>query len=94
MHMHYRIGRPGWRLARRLGARLQFNVDVWHDKEADVYIATSDDIQGLVVEAKTLDELKQEVFSAASSLLQISGDLPARRAQAVIRFPDTTLMAA
>ena len=94
MHMHYRIGRPGWRLARRFGARLQFTVDVMHDEEAGVYIATSDDIQGLVVEAATLDELHVEVKAAAAVLLQLADNQQNHKAQALVRFADTSLMAA
>jgi hypothetical protein len=65
----YRVGWPGWRLAEKLGARPYFRVDVMRDPEAKVYVATSTDIRGLVVEASTVDELLIEIDGAVQSLL-------------------------
>lgn len=73
----YRVGFPGWKLAGRFGVTLVFRVDVLHDSEAGVYVATSPDLRGLVAEAPTLDELFREVYAGADELV---GDqvLPAR----------------
>lgn len=65
----YRVGFPGWRLAASLGVTLVFRVDVLHDQEAGVFVATSPDIRGLVAEAPTLEELFHEVNGGADMLL-------------------------
>ncbi|TAN09446.1 MAG: DUF1902 domain-containing protein [Burkholderiaceae bacterium] len=65
----YRVGRPGWRLAYRLGATLLYRVNVARDVEAGVYIATSPDVRGLVAEAATFDELFREVEAGADELI-------------------------
>lgn len=43
-------------------------VDVAYDPEAKVYVGTSTDIPGLVVEAGTIDELLVEIDGAVQSL--------------------------
>ena len=43
------------------------------DDEAGVWIATSDDVPGLVVEAQTWPELIDEARLAISDLLELSG---------------------
>lgn len=65
----YRVGFPGWKLAARLGVTLVLRVEVAQDKEAGVLIATSPDLKGLVVEAKTTQELMQELPNCADMLL-------------------------
>ena len=44
----YRVGFPFWKLAAHLGIPLSLRMQVMHDDEADVYIATSTDLAGLV----------------------------------------------
>jgi Domain of unknown function (DUF1902) len=73
MRAYWRLGFPGWRVAARLGFPIQIKVDVCHDKEANVYFATSDDI-GLAVESESLDVLMSEIHSALPELL--SQDYP------------------
>jgi len=41
-----------------------------HDDEADVYIATSTDLAGLVAEAPSLDELMFSVRACAEMLIE------------------------
>ena len=65
----YRVGFPGWKIAARLGAHLLIKIDVLHDKEAGVFVATSRDLPGLVVEAPVMDELFPNVYDCASMLL-------------------------
>lgn len=65
----YRVGRFGWRLAHRLGATLIYRVNVTHDEETGVYVATSPDVRGLVAEASTFDELFREVEAGAEELI-------------------------
>ncbi|MFC6448417.1 DUF1902 domain-containing protein [Shinella zoogloeoides] len=49
------------------------------DDEAGVWIATSSDIDGLAVEAETLEVLEKKALAAISDLLELNGvdsDLP------------------
>ena len=49
------------------------------DEEARVWVATSSDIDGLAVEADTLEVLEPKVLAAISDLLELNGtasDLP------------------
>ena len=65
-----RVGSPGWQPAGRLGATLVYRVDVLHDPEAGMYVATSPDLRGLVAEAPTMDELSREVHAGADELIR------------------------
>ncbi|MET3512728.1 putative RNase H-like HicB family nuclease [Pseudacidovorax sp. 1753] len=65
-----RVGFPGWKLAARLGLRVVFRINVIHDDEAGVYVATSPDLQGLVAEAKSMDELFAAVYDCVGMLMQ------------------------
>lgn len=66
----YRVGWPAWRLAARCGAPMLLRVDVAQDKDAGVLIATSPDLQGLVVEASSTEELMREVFHCVDMLME------------------------
>ena len=46
-----------------MGVSLLIKVEIIHDNEANVYVATSPDLKGLVVEAETLDELEKKCGS-------------------------------
>lgn len=46
---------------------------VWDD-EANVWVATSDDVPGLVVEAATTSELEQAVIELVPQLLALNSD--------------------
>ena len=65
----YRIGNPFWRFFAKLGVPLLVRVDVLFDKEVSVYVATSPDLRGLVVEAKTKDELISSVYDCVDMLV-------------------------
>ena len=66
----YRVGLAFWKLAARLGIPLSLRIQVMHDDEADVYIATSTDLAGLVAEAPSLDELMFSVRDCAEMLIE------------------------
>ena len=66
----YRVGNPFWRLLARLGIPLVVRVDVVYDKDANVYVATSPDLRGLVAEAKTKEELIASVYDCVDLLLE------------------------
>lgn len=63
-------------------------VDAVRDDEAGVWVATSDDIGGLAVEAATFEELAAKVVAAVADLVELNGlpdkaadgDAPPRRA--------------
>lgn len=67
--------RLGWIFASwlaKIGIPLLIKVEIIHDDEANVYIATSSDLIGLVVEAETLDELEKEVLILVPELLALN----------------------
>ena len=66
----YRVGFPFWKLAARLGFPLSFRLQVMHDHGADVHIATSIDLAGLVAEAPNLKDLMVEVHDCAEMLTE------------------------
>ena len=67
----YRIGFPFWKQAARMGIPLNIRVDVLHDIEAGVVVATSKDLPGLVCEAATMDELVPELNATINELLSL-----------------------
>ena len=50
-------------------------MEIIHDNEANVYIATSSDLTGLIVEADTLDELEKEVLELVPELLMLNNSI-------------------
>lgn len=93
--MLYRAGLPGWKLIARAGGKIVVNVNVIKDEDAGVYVATSANLRGLVVEAETLDKLNEEIHIAVSELLTrefASGAPP--RARTEMRFAEDNLCAA
>jgi hypothetical protein len=55
-----------------LGIPLLIKVEVMFDAVANVYVATSPTVHGLVVEAATLDEIRAEVEMALPELLTLN----------------------
>jgi predicted RNase H-like HicB family nuclease len=47
-------------------------ISIRHDPKAGVYVAYGEDLEGLVVEADSLDELIQEACAAAEGLLEVA----------------------
>lgn len=70
--MHYPINYPFATLFQRIGFTLVVRIDVIFDAEANVYVATSKDITGLVLEAETFKTLELEVQEAIINLTQFS----------------------
>jgi predicted RNase H-like HicB family nuclease len=92
--MSYRVGFPFWKTAAKMGCSLKMIVCIHKDAEAGVYFAHSPDLRGLVVEAATLEELREEVRSAAPALLDLA--LGGHRAPTTpqLRFNDDALCVA
>ncbi len=67
----YRLGWPCAIFFAEMGVPLLIKVEIIHDNEVNVYIATSLDLKGLVVEAETLDELEKEVWELVPELLTL-----------------------
>lgn len=44
------------------------------DEEAGVWVASSDDVAGLALEAPTLEELRDKVLPALCDLIELNGD--------------------
>jgi predicted RNase H-like HicB family nuclease len=65
----YRVGFPFWKTLARSGVTLKLVVHVMHDQEAGVFVATSDDLRGLVAEAATIEALVAEVKNVMDDLL-------------------------
>jgi predicted RNase H-like HicB family nuclease len=66
----YRVGFPGWKLAAKLGVPVRLRVYIKQDLEANVYVAQSPDLQGLVIEGHTLEEVKIEALACSKILLE------------------------
>ena len=64
----------------RLGIVAVNQVEIIHDDEANVYVASSPDLNGLAVEAETLDELEKEVRDLVPELFSLN--LPKLHAKA------------
>jgi predicted RNase H-like HicB family nuclease len=60
---------------------MEYIINLNWDEEAGVWIATSSDIKGLVLESSSLEKLKQRVRSAVPELIELNGlkkDIPLR----------------
>ena len=56
---------------------MEYSVNLQWDPEAAVWIATSDDIIGLVLESGSVDALIERVRYAAPELLELNHQAPA-----------------
>jgi len=61
--MYYKIGYPFWKVAAKMGVAMKIRVDVLKDDDANVYVASSEDLPGLVCEAVTMDLLVDEILT-------------------------------
>ncbi len=68
----YRVGLPFWKTFARIFGRASFRVTVIYDREAGVFVATSPDLRGFVVEAPTTDQLLREANDVAAMLMETS----------------------
>ena len=51
---------------------MEYKINIFQDKEADVWIATSEDVRGLVLEAHSIDILIERVTLAVPELLSLN----------------------
>jgi hypothetical protein len=66
--MRYPISYPFAKFFQYFGMTLIVRIDVIFDDEAKVYVATSKDVSGLVLEAETFQTLESEVREAIVNL--------------------------
>ena len=69
MDIKYRLGWPFGSVVARMGIPTLVRIDVIRDNDVGVYVGTSEDLPGLVLEADTLDELMREAHDMIPSLL-------------------------
>ena len=50
----------------------RITVNISWDEEANVWIATSNDLPGLVLESKSIDILKKKISDAIPELLELN----------------------
>ncbi|RBL28461.1 hypothetical protein BRN31_14915 [Xanthomonas oryzae pv. oryzae] len=68
MKLRYRYGWPLSRLAAKAGIPVFLKIDIIKDEEAGVFVATSPDLRGLVVEAESFEALVKETHLVISDL--------------------------
>lgn len=68
--MKYKIGRPFWKIAYRLGVPIYYSYNIFFDRHAKRYFALSEDIGGLVAEADTIDEIKEICEDIAQDMIE------------------------
>lgn len=57
----------------------EYKVNLAWDEEAQVWLATSDEIKGLVLESDNVDKLVKRTVLAVPELLELNGQEPSRR---------------
>ena len=55
------------------GQSMEYTVNITWDEEADVWIATSEDVRGLVMESESYDTLVGRLKVAVPELLELNG---------------------
>ncbi len=91
--MNYPFSFPFADKISQLGFTLTIKIDVHYDPDVDVYIATSKDIPGLVIEAESFAGLEQEVKEAIPNLLSLSGNQKFLKTSADLIYTDHIVLA-
>ena len=89
--MTYPFRYPLAGLLSQLGITLMIQIDVFEDKEAGVYVATSRDIAGLVIESDSFADLRHEINEAIPNLLALQNKL--RKTEVDLIFKDHIALA-
>ncbi|MGB0563884.1 MAG: DUF1902 domain-containing protein [Spirulinaceae cyanobacterium] len=63
--------------------QLTYQIQAMWDAEAQVWVATSDDVPGLATEAETIETLTQKLRAMVPELLRLNAVLADHQAQAV-----------
>jgi hypothetical protein len=83
--MNYPIGYPFSKLVAKLGFNLIVRVDIIFDEEAKVFVATSKDVDGLVLEAENFSDLTLEVKEAITTLMTLNKQNPVHNADLIYK---------
>ena len=78
--MNYPIGYPFSKLVAKLGFNLIVRVDIIFDEAAKVFVATSKDVDGLVLETENFSDLTIEVKEAITTLMTLNKQNPVHNA--------------
>lgn len=54
---------------------MEYIINIFQDNEADVWIATSEDVRGLILEAASIDILIERIKLAVPELLSLNHEL-------------------
>lgn len=85
----YRVGWPFWKMLAKQGVTLRFKVNVHFDEESKSFWAESPDIDGLVVSASNLEELRSESLAAAKDLIDLQIDARHLHVRPQMRIEDS-----
>ena len=66
-------------------ATVEYHADIEWDEEASVWIVTSNDIIGLVMEDESMDALIHKVQDAVPELLELNGQPPVSRIKCSVK---------
>ena len=83
--MNYPIGYPFSKLFAKLGFNLIVRIDIIFDEEAKVFVATSKDVDGLVLEAENFSDLTIEVKEAITTLMTLNKQNPVHNADLIYK---------
>lgn len=72
MKLHYRYGWPLGHILAKAGVPTKIRVDVIRDDEAGVFVGTSTDVRGLVIEAASLEELVAEAKDLIPAMVSMN----------------------
>ena len=88
MKLHYRYGWPFGPILWKFGIPTLIKLEVIRDEEADVFVGTSPDLRGLVVEADTLESIVSEAHLLIPELLHCNSDASNRDVITDVRYRD------
>lgn len=60
---------------------VEYKINVLWDTEANVWVATSDDVPGLVLESESFDHLVEKLKNAVRELVELNHAIPATSLQ-------------
>ena len=86
--MSYPLRYPLSLLLARLGVTISIEINFIYDDEAEVFIATSQDIPGLVLEAENFNELKKEIEQAIPVLFSLNSKIAPVKTSTDVIFKD------
>ena len=71
MKIFYRVGWPFLKLAYKLGFKLSYRYEIFYDLDCKRFIGVSHDVQGLVAECDTVEEVKAVIEDSAPTMVNL-----------------------